>query len=156
MFEFDAPLINRSLITNGYPENEDCWNETQPAKEIIEGFCQIFPRDTSWGDVREFRTEHWQGSVLYVWQEEDKVTDLDVGWTPGEFDTLYRVLQLAAKMKCTVYSVETKAFLEPTVESCLEDWKNTRSARFVENPEKTIVDGSRQMKELCVDQNPKK
>ena len=50
-------------------------------------------------------------------------------------------------MECSIWSGETGLYLEPRIEQLVEDWKNTKSARFVESPVETLVNSARNLEE---------
>ncbi|MAS94452.1 MAG: hypothetical protein CMO55_14730 [Verrucomicrobiales bacterium] len=124
----------------GVVREEGCWNERQPTEEELKEYCGILPVDRSWGEVSEFRSRKGFGSVLYVWRDDKLVRELTVEWTPSEIDVLRKVCEQARRMNCDFYSDETGRRFTASVESCLSDWKETRSAKFVANPMKALVE----------------
>ena len=138
-------LIPREF--RGDPEEDNHWAVRQPDSELLERYCKLLPRDTSWGDVSEFRTAASFGSVVYVWRDSELVQSLQLEWTPSDLEILNKICGLAREMECSIWSGETGLYLEPRIEQLVEDWKNTKSARFVESPVETLVSSARNLEE---------
>ncbi|MEM9283530.1 MAG: hypothetical protein AAGA96_17030, partial [Verrucomicrobiota bacterium] len=58
------------------------------------------------------------------------------------FETLKEVCSLAIEMGCSIWSRDTGRILDPNIADLMADWKNTKSARFVEDPAETLVNSA--------------
>ena len=128
-------------------DDVDYWRSAQPESTALDEYRSILPNNTSWGNTEEFRSKDKYGSVLYVWTTDGRVTDLEIELAPGDWDTLSKICNVASTMNCQILVEESKQLLYPSIENIRLDWKTSTSAKFCRNPEQTIVDQARKLKD---------
>jgi len=144
VFHYKFHLVPKSI--SAVSEECDYWNGRNIDNMLLNQFRAILPVDKSWDETEEYRSCDKFGSVIYLWKENGCVKDLQIEWTPGDLKTLQKVVEIAKQMDSHIFSRGTGSFLEADIELILADWKRTKSARFISEPAKVIVNSAEELK----------
>ena len=126
-------------------EESGCWANRQPTPTTVAELRSLLPRDTSWGDVEEFRSEGTWCSDLRIWKDDmGRVWDITLRFSPvaDESDLLLRYVTVAQSADCVLYEEESGVILEPRADQVLPHLQSSRAARFVAAPKDVILEAA--------------
>jgi hypothetical protein len=126
-------------------EESGCWVGRQPTPAMVTELRSLLPRDTSWGEVEEFRSEGTWGSDLRIWRDDaGRVWGITLRFSPvaDKPDVLLQYVAAAESEDCVLYDEESGAVLEPRAEQVLPHLQKSRAMRFMAAPKDAILEAA--------------
>jgi hypothetical protein len=107
-------------------DGKNYWEHEQPRSEMLVKYKELLPKNISWGDTEEFRSDE-NYSVLQVWWEDGVVESVQFEYSPTETKDvlLEQVLSLCIKYGYVLYSEFTKLMVEPDKALLWDDLKKS-------------------------------
>ena len=108
------------------PSEYSHWESTQPDSAMLEEWRLLLPKNTSWGETEEFRSEY-NHSVLYIWWENSRVRSIQFEFAPilkGTDTLLQNILSLCQEYNYKIYSERTGSVVYPSRTELWADFKS--------------------------------
>lgn len=125
----------------------DVWLQ-QPSTAALTRLRALLPLDHSWGPCEEYVSsiDTWN-SDLRIWHLDDSrsyVKNIEFRFSSVKMplDLLAEFVRLAEDENYMLGTADSARLMRPILECVIADFRNTRAARFLANPESTILEAA--------------
>jgi hypothetical protein len=123
-------------------------NVEPPSEAFLNALRALLPIDKAWGEVEEFASSDGFASKLRIWWEAGHLDNIDFAYSPvaDPWSILQRFLSIVSAEGLLLVERDTGRVLEPTEQALKPIFLESRAARFMANPQETILRSAADLK----------
>ncbi|MBM3966029.1 MAG: hypothetical protein FJ308_13345 [Planctomycetes bacterium] len=144
----DAGKFARIMHERTTDESRTLVWDSQPSESSLRELRSLLPIDTSWGPCEEYvsSVDTWN-SDLRIWHHdvqrknvESIIFRLSAVAFPAQL--IARIVAIANGNYWQIGAMESQCVFPPSAENIIEDFRKSRAARFLEDPESVMIEAS--------------
>lgn len=123
-------------------------NVEQPSEAFLIALRALLPMDKAWGDVEEFASSDGFASKLRIWWDDGRLDNINFAFSPVAdlWSVLQSFLSIVSAEGFLLVEEETGQVIEPTEQALKPIFQQSRAARFMTNPQETIIRSAADLK----------
>ncbi len=154
IFQYELEILPKEFfekyrfnLSKGLEANFAWEGVKQPSSEFIDKIKAILPFNHSWpgGGVGEYQSKDNWSSKIQIFMEGNELECITLKYSPlkDKLDLLATFVSLTKHEGYLLYSKSSQSLVKVDIEAVKEDLKKSNAFKFLNNPEKSIVDSAR-------------
>jgi hypothetical protein len=141
--------LSEADIDRGEDIASGWWAGHPPSERFLTAIRVLLPTDKSWGETEEYVSADVWGSDVRVWKDAGRVWGVTFRFSPvtDGWPLMQRFLALVREERGVLLEERSGAVFEPDEEIVRERLVTSRAVQFVRDPEGTIVQAARELKD---------